>query len=249
MSAGHPQVSDPLACQYCFHIYSRSDNLRRHKKVCLKRPKPPKIMIRPRSVPITNNPDEVHVGTNLIAPSGDDTSIAIDEGNSPVATIHEIVNAFNQGSIQILSDDEGSSDVSDQEEPQTPVLSDDEGSSDVSDQEEPQTPALLRPRLQYVYLGHELEYIQTDPNVYKIGNTRQNPPWKRFRGYKPGIEILLLEEVWDSMTAEQLIKKALNDTPGIIHRTDLGHERYEGSPDLMRQVIRKVVRTYNSTRP
>lgn len=67
----------------------------------------------------------------------------------------------------------------------------------------------------YIYLLIEREFIKTGESIYKIGQTAQNPPLKRFQTYPKNSHLILLINVKNGSNIEQKIKKQLKLTPGI----------------------------------
>ena len=88
----------------------------------------------------------------------------------------------------------------------------------------------------YIYLLIEREFLNTGEPIYKIGRTRQNPPWKRFDQYPKNSHLIMLNCVNDSILVETQIKKQLIKTQGIKHRKDIGVEYFEGSLDIIKKI-------------
>ena len=80
----------------------------------------------------------------------------------------------------------------------------------------------------YIYVLITREFINSKQRIYKIGRTNQNPPWKRFKQYPIGSQVILLRMVNDSINMEKQIKHKLKTLKEIKHRIDIGEEYFEG---------------------
>jgi hypothetical protein len=89
----------------------------------------------------------------------------------------------------------------------------------------------------YVYLLIEREFIKTQESVYKIGQTAQNPPWRRFDQYPKNSRLIFLINVENSINVERTIKKQMMMTSEIKHRTDIGQEYFEGDIDVIKKIF------------
>lgn len=90
----------------------------------------------------------------------------------------------------------------------------------------------------YIYLLMEREFIKTGEPIYKIGQTNQDPPWKRFQQYPKNSRLILL--IMANKAAEDVIKKELKSTAGIKQRKDIGLEYFEGDVKVIRQICLSV---------
>lgn len=88
---------------------------------------------------------------------------------------------------------------------------------------------------QYVYLIHP----DKGENVFKIGKTTQDPPYKRFSQYSKNITLECLTCVNDCHILEKQLIKLFKAK--FIYRKDLGYEYFEGDKQTMIKIIRQMV--------
>ena len=90
----------------------------------------------------------------------------------------------------------------------------------------------------YVYIIKEREFIKTNENIYKIGETKKGH-YKRFDQYPKGSVVMALIKVPNSISYENKIKTEFNKA--FKRRKDIGHEYYEVDFQRMYKKMVKIV--------
>jgi hypothetical protein len=93
--------------------------------------------------------------------------------------------------------------------------------------------------VQYVYLIHRKDFVDSNAPVYKIGRTKQQN-LARFNSYPKGSKLLLQSSCGDCESCEQKI--IYHFDRNYIKRRDIGLEYYEGDYKKMKEDIEKIIR-------
>ena len=89
------------------------------------------------------------------------------------------------------------------------------------------------PHKQSVYLLIEREFLMLKENVFKIG--RSENVSNRAKQYPNGSQLLVVLPCIDCKVSEKRLKDAFEKN--FIHRSDIGSEYFEGTPDVMIQMF------------
>jgi len=90
-----------------------------------------------------------------------------------------------------------------------------------------------KPHRQSVYLLIEREFLVLEKNVFKIG--RSENVSNRAKQYPNGSQLLVVLPCIDCKVSEKRLKDAFEKN--FIHRSDIGSEYFEGTPDVMIQMF------------
>ena len=93
--------------------------------------------------------------------------------------------------------------------------------------------------VQYVYLIHRKDFVDSNTPVYKIWRTKQQN-LARFNSYPKGSKLLLQSSCSDCFSCEQKIIYHFDRI--YIKRRDIGLEYYEGDYKKMKEDIEKIIR-------
>jgi len=90
-----------------------------------------------------------------------------------------------------------------------------------------------KPHRQSVYLLIEREFLVLKKNVFKIG--RSENVSNRAKQYPNGSQLLVVLPCIDCKVSEKRLKDMFEKN--FIHRSDIGSEYFEGTPDVMIQMF------------
>jgi len=90
----------------------------------------------------------------------------------------------------------------------------------------------------YIYLIREREFIRLNEQTYKFGKTKQEPR-KRFYGYGPGMEQILVRKVINCDSIENKIKKEFRLK--FEQKRNYGTEYFNGNKNEMIKVINRII--------
>lgn len=93
------------------------------------------------------------------------------------------------------------------------------------------------PHQHSVYLLIEREFLELKKNVFKIGRSRNVS--NRAKQYPNGSRLLITLPCVDGIVSEKHLKDVFKKN--FVHRTDIGSEYFEGSPDAVIQLFVKNV--------
>lgn len=93
--------------------------------------------------------------------------------------------------------------------------------------------------VQYVYLIHKKEFVDSNTPIYKIGRTKQLNHL-RFSSYPKGSKVLLQSNCNDCISCENKIIYHFDRT--YKKRPEIGNEYYEGDYKKMKEDIEKIIR-------
>ena len=78
--------------------------------------------------------------------------------------------------------------------------------------------------MEYIYLIHRTDYFNLNKNIYKLGRTKQNDPFKRINSYYKGSIIYLMIRVVDCVDCEKKLKKIFKNK----YKLHTGSEYFQG---------------------
>jgi hypothetical protein len=93
--------------------------------------------------------------------------------------------------------------------------------------------------MEYIYLIQTKEFVDRNEPTYKLGRTSENPPWKRFSGYKLGYIVYILERVYNCVAMENKLLTIFKEL--FVHRREYGYEMFSGKiSDMIRVIHREL---------
>lgn len=96
--------------------------------------------------------------------------------------------------------------------------------------------------IHYIYLLREREFIKTDENIYKIGKTTA-PNLTRLSQYPNGSVLMFQMYCTNCHKIEKLLIHKFRAK--YIHKSDIGHEYFQGNPNDMIADIYQEIREFD----
>jgi hypothetical protein len=92
----------------------------------------------------------------------------------------------------------------------------------------------------YIYILREREFIRTNDSIWKIGATKHDDVFKRVKQYPNNSQLMYCLRVTDAFNVEKEIMTSLKNHPGIIQRTDIGREYFEGKLQKIASLVLSI---------